>query len=83
MTRFREMAFVTRKVTITLRDERVQPMPKEVTFYFDGGLKSFVRYLNRNRRPIHDIVHSERDTDFEDRNGQTLFNRGRSCVPIH
>lgn len=47
--RFREMAFVTRRVTITLRDERVKPVPDETTFYFEGGLKSFVRYLNRNR----------------------------------
>lgn len=70
MTRFREMAFVTRKVTITLRDERVKPVAKEVTFYFDGGLRSFVRYLNRNRRPIHDIVHAERETEFEDRQGK-------------
>ncbi len=69
MTRFREMAFVTRKVTITLRDERVKPIPKEVTFYFDGGLKSFVRYLNRNRKPIHDTIHAERDTEFETRKG--------------
>jgi len=71
MTRFREMAFVTRKVTITLRDERVKPVAKEVTFYFDGGLKSFVRYLNRNRRSIHDIIHAEKETQFEDRNGQS------------
>lgn len=69
MTRFREMAFVTRKVSITLRDERVKPIAREITFYFDGGLKSFVRYLNRNRRPIHEIIHAERDVDFEDRNG--------------
>lgn len=69
MTRFREMAFVTRKVSITLRDERVKPIAKEITFYFDGGLKSFVRYLNRNRKPIHEIVYAERDIDFEDRNG--------------
>lgn len=70
VTRFREMAFVTRKVTITLRDERIKPTAKEMTFYFDGGLKSFVRYLNRNRKPIHDSVHAERDIDFEDRNGK-------------
>lgn len=36
--RFREMAFVTRKVSITLRDERVQPIAREMTFYFEGGL---------------------------------------------
>lgn len=69
MTRFREMAFVTRKVTITLRDERVKPIPQEMTFYFDGGLRSFVRYLNRNRKTIHSIIHAERDIEFEDRSG--------------
>lgn len=67
MTRFREMAFVTRQVTIALRDERSKPIPREVTFYFDGGLRSFVRYLNRNRRAIHRIIHSERDIEFVDR----------------
>jgi len=68
MTRFREMAFVTRKVTIRLRDERVKPIPSEATFYFDGGLRSFVRYLNRNRRAIHPIIHVERDIEYVDRN---------------
>lgn len=68
MARFREMAFVTRQVTITLRDERVKPIPQEMTFYFDGGLRSFVRYLNRNRKPIHSIIHAERGIEFEDRN---------------
>lgn len=68
MTRFREMAFVTRKVTISLRDEREEPVPREMTFYFDGGLRSFVRYLNRNRRDIHRIIHVERDIEYFDRN---------------
>ena len=71
MTRFREMAFVTRQVTIALRDERVKPIPRNVTFYFDGGLRSFVRYLNRNRREIHNIIHVERDIEFVDRNDKT------------
>jgi DNA gyrase subunit B len=62
--RFREMAFVTRRVTITLRDERVKPMPRETTFYFEGGLQSFVRYLNRNRKAIHDPVYLERDIEM-------------------
>lgn len=56
--RFREMAFVTRKLTITVRDERVTPLPRETTFYFEGGLYSYVRYLNRNRRPLHDPVYA-------------------------
>ncbi|MCA0452847.1 MAG: type IIA DNA topoisomerase subunit B [Chloroflexi bacterium] len=62
--RFREMTFVTRRVAITLRDERVRPIPRELTFYFEGGLYSYVRYLNRNRRPLHDPVHIERDVEF-------------------
>ncbi len=67
--RFREMAFVTGGVTITLRDERVQPFPREVTYYFDGGIASFVQYLNRNRTGVHDVVYSKKAVDFEDKKG--------------
>jgi DNA gyrase subunit B len=54
--RFREMAFLTQGLTIAFCDEREQPgdgSPREMTFYFEGGVKSFVRYLNRNRKPLH------------------------------
>ena len=44
--RFREMAYLNRGLTIALRDERSD---REATFYFEGGLVSFVRYLNKNR----------------------------------
>ena len=44
--RLREMSFVTRGVTIKFVDERAE---REMTFYFEGGITSFVRYLNRNR----------------------------------
>src|SRR5215813_13475551 len=55
--RFREMAYLNRGLTIKLVDER-EGREQEITFYFDGGLKSFVRHLNRNRnvvmaRPVH------------------------------
>jgi DNA gyrase subunit B len=62
--RFREMAFVTRRVTIRLRDERVRPIPRETTFYFEGGLHSFVRYLNRNRRALHEPLYAEREVEI-------------------
>ncbi|MBA3872280.1 MAG: DNA topoisomerase IV subunit B, partial [Anaerolineae bacterium] len=62
--RFREMAFVTRRVNITLKDERKRPIPHETTFYFEGGLYSYVRYLNRNRRPLHDPVYLEKDIEI-------------------
>jgi DNA gyrase subunit B len=64
LQRFREMAFVTRKVTITLRDERVKPVPQEATFYFEGGLRAFVRFLNRNRQTLHSVVHIEREVQI-------------------
>ncbi len=55
--RFREMAFVTRGVTIHFRDER---SGREMTFYFEGGITSFVRYLNRNRKVLHPVVYAEK-----------------------
>jgi DNA gyrase subunit B len=57
--RMREMAFVTRGVTIQLVDERERPFPRQMTFYFEGGIESFVRYINRNREALHDVVHAE------------------------
>lgn len=62
LNRFREMAFVTSGVFLKLRDERVSPA-KEMSFYFEGGVKSFVRYLNRNRKVIHDPVYAKKETD--------------------
>jgi len=58
--RFREMAFVTRGVTIEFVDERND---REMTFYFEGGITSFVRYLNRNRENLHPVVHVEKDIE--------------------
>jgi DNA gyrase subunit B len=47
--RFREMAYLNRGMTISLTDERSD---RELTFYFEGGLVSFVRHLNKNRNTI-------------------------------
>jgi DNA gyrase subunit B len=58
--RFREMAFVTRGVTIYFLDERSN---REMTFYFEGGITSFVRYLNRNRSVYHSVFHVEKEVD--------------------
>ncbi len=58
--RFREMAFVTRGVTIYLLDERTY---REMTFYFEGGIASFVRYLNRNRSVLHKVVEADKEID--------------------
>jgi len=58
--RFREMAFVTRGVTIRLLDQRDD---LEMNFYFEGGIVSFVKYLNRNRQTLHAVVHAESEVN--------------------
>jgi DNA gyrase subunit B len=60
--RFREMAFVTRGVLIVLRDER-EGLQREMSFYFEGGLRSFVRYLNRNRKTLHTPIYVQKESD--------------------
>jgi DNA gyrase subunit B len=48
--RLRESAYLTKGVWITFIDERVD---RERSFYFEGGLISFVRHLNRNKEALH------------------------------
>ncbi len=60
LQRFREMAFVVRGLMIKLRDERTTP-PQEHSFYFEGGLRSFIRYINRHKQPVHDVIYGERE----------------------
>ncbi len=57
VNRFREMAFVTKRTKIHLVDEKDD---KETTFYFQGGISSFVHYLNKDNVPLHPIVHAEK-----------------------
>ena len=50
--RFREMAFLTKGLHITLTDKR-EETPKVADFCFEGGLMSFVEYLNKNKEKLH------------------------------
>ena len=50
--RLRESAYLNKGVWIRLIDERSSP-PRERSFYFEGGLISFVRHLNRNKETLH------------------------------
>ena len=58
--RFREMAFLTKGLTIRFIDERDGRM---MAFYFEGGIASFVRFLNKNRKVLHDPFHVEKQVN--------------------
>jgi DNA gyrase subunit B len=78
--RFREMAYLNRGLTIHLRDERDG---NEVTYYFEGGLRSFVGHLNKNKNVVQQRpLHVERKLDktlveialqYNDSFSETLF----------
>ena len=61
--RLRELAFLNRGLSITLRDERGEE-PRVRNYKFDGGIVSFVEYLNEKKDALHPVVstHAERDT---------------------
>jgi DNA gyrase subunit B len=60
--RLRELAFLNRGLSITLRDERGEAV-RERNYTFDGGIVSFVEWLNEKKDPLHPIIstHAERD----------------------
>ena len=71
LQRFREMAFLNRGLKITFMDERGAfdkqgqqvAYPHATTFYFEGGVSSFVRYLNKNRAVLHEPIYAQREVD--------------------
>lgn len=50
--RFREMCYLNKGLMITFKDERPDK-EDEITFYFEGGVMSFVRHLNKHRKVVH------------------------------
>jgi len=65
-TRLRELAFLNKKIKITLRDERIEENDRdtegniksqEKEYYYEGGIVSFVEYLNKNKKAIHPAVY--------------------------
>ena len=80
--RLRELAFLTKGIHIAVTDERTLPKKSHI-FHFDGGVKSFIEYLNKNRELIHPepvYFDSERDSmrvevglQYNDSFNETIF----------
>jgi len=60
LNRIRQQAYLTKGVTITLEDERTKERYK---FYFEGGLKSYVKHLNKDKKPISEPFYIEKEVD--------------------
>ena len=62
--RFREMAFLTKGLNIEIEDLREDP-PKKAKFLYEGGLKTFVEYLNKNKEKINpEPIYIDKEGEF-------------------
>ena len=62
--RIRELAFLNRGLRITLRDDRDEEDTTGDTFLYEGGISEYVKFINKNKTPIHeDIIHLEGSED--------------------
>jgi DNA gyrase subunit B len=64
--RLRELAFLNRSLRITLRDERVaveDDPPKEKTYFYEGGIISFVEWLNENKEALTPVISTNGERD--------------------
>ena len=61
--RLREIAFLTKGLHITLRDER-EETPRERIFHYEGGIREFVQYLNRSKSSLYPgVIYCEGEKD--------------------
>ncbi|PJC36929.1 DNA topoisomerase (ATP-hydrolyzing) subunit B [Candidatus Peregrinibacteria bacterium CG_4_9_14_0_2_um_filter_53_11] len=60
INRLRQQAYLTRGVTIAIIDERDN---RKYRFYFEGGIASYISYLNKNREPLSQVIAVEKEVE--------------------
>ncbi len=80
--RFRELAFLNKGIKIAIKDDRAEEV-REKVFHFEGGIKSFITYLNESKKTVHpEPVYFESEKDnvkvevalqYNDRYDEVLF----------
>ncbi|MBN2050009.1 MAG: DNA topoisomerase (ATP-hydrolyzing) subunit B, partial [Spirochaetales bacterium] len=74
--RMRELAFLNQGIRIIIEDERL-PQTKERTFQFEGGIKSFVTYLNKSKTPLYnDPIYIQGSRDHTEVEVAMAYNDG-------
>ncbi len=64
MVRIRELAFLNKGLSLTLRDDRDDEDTTGETFLYEGGIREYVRFINKGKTVIHDdIIHLEGEED--------------------
>ncbi len=71
--RFREMCYLTKGLEICFRDQRSD---REIAFYFEGGIASFARYLNKNRSVLHKPIYLSREVNGTEVEVALQYNEG-------
>ncbi len=57
-SRLRELAFLNKKLTIILEDNREESKQEALEFYYEGGIRSYVEYMNRSRDVLHEPIYA-------------------------
>jgi DNA gyrase subunit B len=68
LRRVREQAYLTGKITFTFLDERSEKYKVPYYIYFEGGVKSYIRSLNKDKKALTEVIHikkNEENTEVE------------------
>ncbi len=64
LDRLRQQSYLTKGITMNIIDQRPDHSPKKYRFYFEGGIKSYIKSLHRQKNVMHDtIFYLEKDID--------------------